>query len=1053
MKKLFQFLTSNKVSLVLLLIYAIAMAAATFIENDFGTPRARYLVYDAWWFELIMVWLSINFIAQIKRYQLLSRKKLPVGLFHLGFIVVIIGAGITRYTGFEGWAHIREGQTVSHITTAEPILQVQQQMENGEWKSLLEKEALYKGGGFSPTSYKFEDVSVYETSFYPKARISFDDNGTDTLIQIVVAAPNREDLWLRYGEVRHSGGLSFGFGQTVDAQVRFNVQSDSLTVVSPHLMHVQNMNAEMHGVVPPGQNAGLHLRMIYQFESGAFMVPAFYTNAAIELTPGGTDDGGVDYLTVEVQSNDSEETATFHLKENTGNDERWHYRQVGDTKIRVTFGVKSLDLPFALELRDFEVERYPGSESPSAFSSDLVVHDEERDTSFSYLIYMNNVLDYKGYRFFQASYDTDEKGTVLSVNHDFWGTWITYLGYAMLTIFMIWSLFSPASRFAKVRKALKKSSDEIQSSAFSSPVLITFLLMGSWLLTPAQSLEAQQLRAEEPRQGYQLVIDPAISDAVGKLVVQDLDGRMKPVNTLALELIRKIYGKTEIEVEYLGEKYTLDANQFYISTQLYPAFWFDLPVLKVSDKITRQLNEFTRRDTQGKKHVAFNDLLTDDEDYAVQQRVESASRKKPAEQSSIDKEFLKLDERFNIFYGLATHEFLRIFPHKEDPTHTWYTPSKAQSALSAEDARFASGFLPVLRQYLSNPSPDSRAAALTLVSYVDRYQRIAGEAVYPDQSRIEAELLNNQLSVLPRLSLGFILVGFIWFVLSFTRLFKTFSWYSKAHTTGIVLSIILFIAFTFGMLMRWYIAGRPPWTDGFEMLLFASWGIILMGLFTGQKNLFTLPLSVLFTGVLLFVAYLDWLNPEITNLVPVLKSYWLKIHVAVIVLGYAPLALSALLSLMYLVLKTVDPAQKNNSITHSKRHLTQLSEINITIGLYLLTIGTFLGGIWANESWGRYWGWDPKETWALISIIIYAFVLHLRLVPIKKMEHWFNVATMWAFSSIIMTSFGVNYYLAGMHSYAKGDPIPIPSWVYVATAILLVLTFVSFRKAKHTHSA
>ena len=232
------------------------------------------------------------------------------------------------------------------------------------------------------------------------------------------------------------------------------------------------------------------------------------------------------------------------------------------------------------------------------------------------------------------------------------------------------------------------------------------------------------------------------------------------------------------------------------------------------------------------------------------------------------------------------------------------------------------------------------------------------------------------------------------------------------------------------------------------MLVFVAWGVLLSGLLFGSRSHFTVPLGLLFSGTLLFVAFLDWLNPEITNLVPVLNSYWLKIHVAVIVSGYAPLALAALLALLMLVLLLFKPAMPGTKWWQSMQELSVVNEMSITIGLFLLTIGTFLGGIWANESWGRYWAWDPKETWALISVIVYAFVLHLRMIPALKNALLFNLASLWAFSAIFMTSFGVNYYLSGLHSYAAGDPVPVPQWIFWLVAGLLILSVLAILKYK-----
>ena len=197
-------------------------------------------------------------------------------------------------------------------------------------------------------------------------------------------------------------------------------------------------------------------------------------------------------------------------------------------------------------------------------------------------------------------------------------------------------------------------------------------------------------------------------------------------------------------------------------------------------------------------------------------------------------------------------------------------------------------------------------------------------------------------------------------------------------------------------------------------------------------------------NTLLFVSYLDWLSPEITNLMPVLKSFWLKIHVATIVSSYAPLALSAILGFMALLLMIFKTEKTKKEIDIRIKEITFINEISMTIGLFVLAVGTFLGGIWANESWGRYWAWDPKETWALISVIVYAIVLHLRLIPNLKSSFILNAASVFAFGSIIMTSFGVNYYLSGLHSYAAGDPLPIPTFIYVLVVVVILVTFIAF---------
>jgi cytochrome c-type biogenesis protein CcsB len=241
--------------------------------------------------------------------------------------------------------------------------------------------------------------------------------------------------------------------------------------------------------------------------------------------------------------------------------------------------------------------------------------------------------------------------------------------------------------------------------------------------------------------------------------------------------------------------------------------------------------------------------------------------------------------------------------------------------------------------------------------------------------------------------------------------------------------------------MRWIISGHAPWSNGYESMIYIAWATLLAGLIFSKRSLLTLAATAVVASLLLMVAHLNWLDPEITNLVPVLKSYWLMIHVAIIVASYGFLALGALLGMIALWLIIFTTKSNKSKLKDTLSELTLINEKTLEVGLFMLTIGTFLGGVWANESWGRYWGWDPKETWALTSVLIYAFVMHMRFIPPLKGKLVFNTASMFAIWTIIMTYFGVNYYLSGLHSYAAGDPMPIPSFVYYLLALMIV-TFI-----------
>jgi len=255
--------------------------------------------------------------------------------------------------------------------------------------------------------------------------------------------------------------------------------------------------------------------------------------------------------------------------------------------------------------------------------------------------------------------------------------------------------------------------------------------------------------------------------------------------------------------------------------------------------------------------------------------------------------------------------------------------------------------------------------------------------------------------------------------------------------------VLLFIAHTLGLIARWYISGHAPWGDAYESMIYVAWATMGIGLLFIKKSDLTLASTSFVTSMILMIAHWNWMDPSIANLVPVLNSYWLMIHVSVIVGSYGPFALSMILGFVSLLLIVFITRTNKEKIKNQLSELTMINELSVTVGLIMLTIGNFLGGMWANESWGRYWGWDPKETWALISILVYAFILHMRLIPKLRGKWLFNLMTILAFASIVMTYFGVNFYLVGLHSYASGDKVITPNFVYWSIFIVFVLAVMS----------
>ncbi|MGQ2106933.1 cytochrome c biogenesis protein CcsA [Ornithobacterium rhinotracheale] len=1032
MKKIAQMLFSTKVSMLLLLVFAVAMAIATFVENDYGTQVARAQVYDAWWFELLMLWISINFICHIKKYHLLSAKKLVIGLFHIAFIIIILGAGITRFLGTEGNMSIREGQKINYFLSAEKYAQIK---FNNQIDLAPINIIPYNFSGIQK-SLKLDDEKFnFKVIKYLKSAIPELKEGKDTIMEMAISrGQGREDVSIvNRAEIPlpNAQKLSFNY-KNPSSFIQIFKENGEWKIKAKERLSIVEMMTQKMSVLPADTVANLVFNTLYQWGDATFLVKniaenkkQFYSEA-----PENLEEFYPKMVEVEISDADGKNIANSYFPFNNKAPE-WKSFQYKGKMYQYTFGAQKKLLPFTVKLNKFEINRYPGSQSPSGYASDVQVLDQEDNKDFQFKIYMNHVLDYRGYRFYQSSYDADEQGTLLAVNKDRWGTLVTYAGYALLFICMILTLFAKASRFSILNKRLNK----IKKSIYL--ILVSTLGMGA--------AEAQDIQKS--------ITPQEMADEYGQLVVQDLDGRMKPLTTLAYEISRKLNGKNRIVINTQDKSYKLSPEQFLLAIQIDPKLYSQIPIFKVDDEKLGGLLKKLNLPIQ--KYYAFEDLIDEKGAYLLYNEVERVNRLKASERNDADKELLKLDERFNIFYGVVMGNFLRLFPNKNAKNNEWFTAKQSQKDFTPEDANFTQN---IGKYYLSalaraNAQPEFNVEnykdADESLLYISAYQKEIGQEVYPSKTMITAETFYTKANIGNYLFGFFMVLGIILLVVNILGLFSTQKSLKLILKIGYIISIIGSLVFTFDLGLRWYIAKHPPWSDGFEMMLFVSWGVLLFGLLFSKKSSFALPVGLLFSGVLLFVSFLDWLNPEITNLKPVLHSYWLKIHVAVIVGSYAPLALSAVLALLSLVLIIFKPKMPSKRWWAAMQEMSIVNEMSLTIGLFLLTIGTFLGGIWANESWGRYWAWDPKETWALISIMVYAIVLHLRLIPKLANALMYNLCSMWAFASIIMTSYGVNYYLSGLHSYAKGDPVPVPVWVYWAVVIfgiISVLAAIKFYK-------
>ncbi|WP_044205876.1 cytochrome c biogenesis protein [Flammeovirga sp. OC4] len=1044
MRKIFTFLFSNKLTLVCLLIYGFAMAYATFVENDFGTPAAREMVYNATWFEIVQALLGLNFIGNIFKYKLLRVEKLGVLTFHVAFIIILLGAFVTRYFGYEGNIRIREGASSNQIISLERYFQAH--IHGNGLNEELKRKSIFTQ--IHQPDFEWEqtnnqdEIVIKPTSFVPDAVQSIvEGEVSDAVIEIVTSSGDgRNSVFLEKGKSMFLQGQEVTFDNYKEGAINIKETSNDYSVHAPERMSYFIMASQQSGATPAQTEEKLQQQALYTMGTLKFVIKDIYDGMKLGYSSATTKKmkaQAADLLFVDVTvNNETEEVILASLEGVVTPFKEVH---IGGYHVELSYGAVVTELPFSLFLNNFEMEKYPGSDNPSAYSSEVIVQDG--DLTFPYTIFMNNVLDYKGYRFFQSSFDQDEMGTILSVNQDRPGTFITYIGYTLMTLGMLFSFFEKKSRFRLVSGKLSKLKAQQKNFVILLAMLLGFGANKSFAQT-AEELEQHRIEVKSRSQ----YIDKEHAESFGRLLVQDMDGRLKPINTLSSEFLRKLSRKSKYTlVKPDGSEEKMNSDQVFLSIHIDPAYWQTAPIIKIDKDAGGAI--FTRIQKKSSDLVSFDDLINNEGDYLLRSMVDEAQKKKPSERGELDKEVIKVDERFNILFQGLSGNYLKVFPAPKDPNNNWYNANFVGSPFVAEDSAFVRNIMKVYyMEIIKARESGDWSEVNTNLDYVRTFQKVMGEKIYLSDDAIKWELSYNKMNIFNNLFPIYWLLGVYLLVFALLKVFYSNKGVRLAYTAGIGIGFSAFIAFTFNLGLRWYIAQYPPWTNGYEMLILVAWSLFLFGFIFYRKSDFIMPLVSLFGGTLLFVSFLDWLNPEITNLVPVLKSYWLKIHVAIIVSSYAPLALSALLGFINLIFMVIQNKKFKNPILE----LTYISELSMTIGLYMLAIGTFLGGVWANESWGRYWGWDPKETWALISVIVYSVVLHLRLVPALKGTYIFNLSSLVAFSSIVMTSFGVNYYLTGLHSYATGDPVPIPAFVYYVVAMVIILGVSAYFRESNT---
>ena len=1043
LKQLTQFLISTRLMAVLFLAYGAALAMGTFVETWYNTDTAKIWIYNAWWFELIMALFVINFIGNIGRYRLLKRENWAVFVLHASWIFIIVGAAVTRYISDEGKLALREGEEADFYTSELTYItaQVDGSYEGQPLRKAKQTEVLFSK--FTSNSYswssdfKGKDFRIDLKRFIAHAEATFvaDPQGESYLKIVEAAGGEGHEHYLKSGATENFHGLPISLNNPTEGAINLQITPEGSYIHTPYMGSYMTMGDQKVFEVAKDSMQPLQYRCLYNIGGMRFVLPEPMQKGKMVMTSIPEKKQNAGDLSALVMTITCEgETKEVEVIGRRDEINPPSSAEVGGLTFHLSYGSVSTPLPFKVKLDDFIADKYPGTErSYSSFKSKVTVTSPEE--TFKYDIYMNNILNYKGYRFFQANFFPDEKGTILSVNHDFWGTLLTYIGYTLLYIGLIASMFFGKTRFVQLSQKLKKLYDKRRGVL---TLLALFFSVGAYAqhdsfeLTPKQIdslIKATTVKKEH-------------ADRFAHLVIQDEDGRMKPINTFASELLRKV-SKADT---FRG----LDANQVFLSMLLNRQLWYNVDffyIKKDNDSLHKILGV-----EKGLKRVRALDFL--DKEYNNKLNpylVEAYSTSNP---NQFQKEFKEVDTKMHLLERALSGSMLRIFPLKDSPNNKWISPLDIYENPTYTQDTLEAGFIKhAFRWYLSSVKDavetGNYSDADKILTVLQQNQRAVGKAVIPSEKQIEAEILYNKYDVFKSLFSWYLYVGTIMFVVLIARIFKERK--ALRITTQVCTGLLffLFALHTAGLAFRWYISGHAPWSDAYESMIYVAWATMGIGLCFARRSPLSLASTAFVTSMILMIAHWNWLDPSIGNLQPVLNSYWLMLHVAVIVGSYGPFTLGMILGAINLLLMILTTAKNREKIKGVVDQLTIVNELALTVGLIMLTIGNFLGAQWANESWGRYWGWDPKETWALVSIMVYAFVIHMRIVPSLRGIWGFNFASVVAFASILMTYFGVNFYLSGLHSYASGEKVITPNFVYYAAVFVMILGIVSFIRRKN----
>ena len=811
MEKLKSILFSTRLMAILFLTFAIAMIVGTFIESKYNTTTARILVYNAWWFEGIMLVFVANFIGNIKRYQLLKKEKWATLLLHLSFVLIIIGAAVTRYISYEGMMPIREGASENRFYSDKMFLTIN---VDGQYKGEMRRRVFEQPVLFSQATNnsfslneKFDEIpfQIEYKNFIMGAKevIKEDKNGIDFLKMVESGGGTRHEHFLKSGEVINIHNILFALNKFTKGAININTTLGAYTISTPFEGQFMRMSDKLQGKVIKDSLQPLMMRSLYNVGGAQFVFPEPAKKGIIgyESSNDYRAKNEDDAVVLTIKSEGQERDVTLVGSKGKMGDPKTI--KIGNLDYIMSYGSKPYELPFKIKLNDFTAQKYPGTEkSFSSFESQVTV--EDASANFDYKIFMNHVLDYKGYRFFQSSFDPDEKGTVLSVSHDFWGTWITYIGYFMLFFTMMAILFTKHSRFADIKRKLEVVKDK--KAKLISVLVLLFSLSGFAQNHQPQIPTQKQIDSVLDKRK----ISEKHAELFGRLIIQDAGGRMKPVNTFSSELLRK--------VSHSDVYQKMNSDQVFVSMTQYPSVWYEVPLIYIkpgNDSIRGILGIDTKQ-----KFAKFINFFDEKGNYKLSQYLDNAY--KAANPNQFEKDFIETDKKVNLMNSALSGSILRIFPIPNDANNKWVSYAElGHVGLKGMDSVFTKQIVPMYLMALENASSTQNYKESDFyLDGIKKFQNKYGNNVMPSEQKISSEILYNKYDVFQKLPFWYLYAAITMMVLVILQIFKETKFLKISITTLHVIIGLLFLLHTIALIARWYISGHAPWSNAYESIFY-----------------------------------------------------------------------------------------------------------------------------------------------------------------------------------------------------------------------------------------